>query len=201
MSTEIKPGDCHCRECAAHYPTPAPLDPKSVHVGDTVTVRFTETGDVVTTKAYQPDDITAAGEYVYILGWPLHRANGTFGLAVSHFEILAIEPAPKLEVKPEPGMTGTATVEGKPDTRGVWLRSLGGRLWFATYEAATSSGNLADAEEVSDFVPDEPRPLPTRDQVSEALEIRFKEARLDGWGPFSYHATNVVMGLLGGEDL
>lgn len=98
----------------------APLDPKSVHVGDTVTVRFIETGDVLTTKAYQPDDITASGEYVYLLGWPLHRANGTFGLAISHFEILAIEPAPE----PEWEMTQVAVVtpHGKDDltTRAIY---------------------------------------------------------------------------------
>lgn len=98
----------------------APLDPKSVHVGDTVTVRFIETGDVLTTKAYQPDDITASGEYVYLLGWPLHRANGTFGLASSHFEILAIEPAPEPEPEWDPAADYIATVRGVPGVRVTW---------------------------------------------------------------------------------
>lgn len=91
----------------------APLDPKSVHVGDTVTVRFKETGDVFITKAYQPDDITEAGEWVYLLGWPLNKPMG-HGLAVTKFEILAVEPAPEPEWKPEAIVR--ATVNGIPDT-------------------------------------------------------------------------------------
>lgn len=110
----------------------APLDPKSVHIGDTVTVRFKETGDEIVTKTYQPDDITAPGEYVYLLGWPLHRANGTFGLAISHFEILAIEPAPMPERKPgtvaivTPSMWGGIVNRAIRGTDGGWYTEAGG---------------------------------------------------------------------------
>lgn len=90
----------------------APLDPKSVHVGDTVTVRFKTTGDVLATKAYQPEDITKPGEWVFILGWPLHRPDGTFGLAFSNFEILAIEPAPEPEPEWADATFGDALVDG-----------------------------------------------------------------------------------------
>ena len=84
--------------------TPAPIDPHAVKPGDTVVVRFVQTGDVVTTKAYRPEDIKA-GRWVSVLGWPLVKADGTFGLAVKHFELLAHQPAP--EPEPEYVVGGT----------------------------------------------------------------------------------------------
>lgn len=121
---------------------PAPLDPKSVHVGDTVTVRFIETGDEIVTKAYQPDDITASGEYVYLLGWPLHRANGTFGLAFSHFEILAIEPAPE----PEPEWLFEFKGEEGPEGDEHWARRFPSRA-----DALRSMIESANLDELNDF--------------------------------------------------
>jgi hypothetical protein len=67
-------------------------DPRLVKAGDTVTVRFIETGDVVTTKAYKPSDIKPAG-WVSVLGWPLNKGDGTHGLAVKYFEIIDHQPA------------------------------------------------------------------------------------------------------------
>lgn len=121
MSTEIKPGDCHCSECAAHYPTPAQIDPHAVKPGDTVTVRFIETGDEITTKAYRPEDIKA-GRWVSVLGWPLVKADGTFGLAVKYFELLAHQPAPEPEPEWEMTQVAVVTPHGKDDltTRAIY---------------------------------------------------------------------------------
>lgn len=93
----------------------APLDPSAVEAGDTVVVRFIETGEEFTTKAYQPADITASGEWVYILGWPLNKPGGKHGLALTKFEFLDHQPTPK----PEPALPTTAGSV-------VLVRSMGG---------------------------------------------------------------------------
>lgn len=153
--------------------TPTPLDPKSVHVGDTVTVRFIETGDVLTTKAYQPDDVTKPGEWVYLLGWPLNKPMG-HGLAVTKFEILAIEPAPKPEPEWEPGTVGTATVRTVPNIRVMRLDGVTQPWASATFFAPAGDvkgegQNRHDDWQVTDFVPDEPRAVWSRQGLRAAL--------------------------------
>lgn len=148
---------CACRAgtedaCDQHSATPAPLDPKQVHVGDTVTVRFIPTGDVFTTKAYQPEDVTKPGEWVYVLGWPLNKPMG-HGLGITYFEILAIEPAPEPEPVWEPGTVGTATVSGYV-TRVMRTDGTGGADAFWVTPEIINGTRAHQASSVTDFEPD-----------------------------------------------
>lgn len=56
--------------------------------------------------------------------------------------------------RPAPGTSGKATVEGRHDVRGTWIRSVNGVAYFATNEAVTNTGNMAHFDEVTDFVAD-----------------------------------------------
>lgn len=76
------------------------IDPSKVKAGDTVWVRFIETGEELVTKAYRPESITEPGPWAFLLGWPLNKGNGGHGLAVKYFEILDHQPAPQPEWQP-----------------------------------------------------------------------------------------------------
>lgn len=106
----------------------------------------------------------------------------------------------------EPGTTGMATVRLMGPFSTVETADVAngpailGESGTVTIWAPGRGFIHSQPADIVSFVPDETRPLPTREQVSEALETRFQEARLEGYGPFSYHATNAVMDLLGGES-
>lgn len=157
--------------------TPAPIDPHAVKPGDTVTVRFIETGDEITTKAYRPEDITA-GRWVSVLGWPLVKADGTFGLAVKFFELIAHQPAPEPEVEWADGTFGDALVDGV-SVRG-FIANGGESFVFPLPDGGYHEvGHGA----YSDFAPDETRPLPTREQRADVVDllIAFSNDRADEW--------------------
>jgi hypothetical protein len=144
------------REAGKYAATPAPLDPSKVKVGDTVTVRVEEF-DI-------PDPYEVTGK-AYV--GPIGMAVGGFLLGGDRVTLTDHQPAP--EPEREPGTSGTATVEGKAGVQGTWVRSLNGEDYFATHHAETSTGNLAHSDQVTDFVPDEPRPLPARDELAKAI--------------------------------
>lgn len=122
--------------------TPAPLDPKSVHVGDTVTVRFKETGEEITTKAYQPKDLTADSEWVYILGWPLNKPMG-HGLAVKYFELIGHQPAPEPEPEWKPGTVANIETAADGPLRAMLTE---GNTWSAENGETYMAGDVAEAD-------------------------------------------------------
>lgn len=133
------------------------IDPSKVKAGDTVTVAGTNTAHL---------EYTVTG----VVWKPSHSPGqlwvGPVALDATTLTITAHEPA---ESEWEPGTVGTATIEGVADVPGTWVRSRNGSLYFATHEAAVSTGNLAYEDMVTDFVPDD----------AEALRARVAELESD----------------------
>jgi hypothetical protein len=134
------------------------IDPAAVKAGDTVTAyivpgdapSFTVTGET-----------HATGRGVQIGNWPI---------ADSHVTLTAHQPAPKPEWKP--GTSGTATVRGQKDTRVMRVIDARHPEGVAWSSAIWIDGWLMHGDEdVTDFVPDEPRALPTVDEMVGALEF------------------------------
>lgn len=69
------------------------------------------------------------------------------------------------------------------------------------YQAAAPDLDIDDRTEPLSVVVERLRkaaaPTVTREQVQAALEARFHDLHIQGWGPFAYHGTNAVMELLG----
>src|SRR5690606_5364663 len=107
------------------------------------------------------------------------------------------QPAPEPEPEWKPGTTGTATLNnlvGGNSAVGLRaMRTLRDGVYGFALENGLSIADDATTYSVSDFVPDEPRPLPTREQVKAALE--------PGWGRDSITAmVDAVLALLRGES-
>lgn len=141
--------------------TPTPLDPSRVKAGDTVTLRV-GAGDLPTLTIAGLTHKTING--VYLGGWRINRLP-------DYVTLTAHQPAPEPEPEWKPGTVGTATIRDVKGVRGVWATLWGGEPYFAILEADKSgTGSLSStAEHVTDFVPDEPHPLPTREQIAVAI--------------------------------
>ena len=147
------------------------IDPTAVKAGDTVTL---ERGtalvrDVVTkvaphgtnfrfTTENNPDPLHLG--VFYIVG------NGAWTLT-------AHQPAPKPEPEWKPGTTGTATVRGVEGVEGAFI-DRGTGLQFVSFVQVGlpyATQSIFGAADVTAFVPDETRPLPTVDEMVSALEF------------------------------
>jgi hypothetical protein len=170
---------------------PAPLDPSKVKAGDTVTL---ESGtalvrDVVTdVKAFtSPDGVTRYQFQTAEVPDPL-EVGVFYVVGPAAWTLTDHQPAPKPEWKP--GTTGTAVVG--PNRHEVSVYGVG---QGAVIEAIDAGYALWTADDVHSFVPDEPRPLPTRDEVAEVIRGRFGGA-LSAW----YEDADAVLALLRGES-
>jgi hypothetical protein len=117
-----------------------------------------------------------------------------------------LQPAPKPEVKP--GTTGTATVRGVKGIKVMRVTNEGGSdphemdpNWVSAdlvdqgHKVNGYDGTyLHHDSDVTDFVPDEPRPLPERHEVHDALLKALGES-FD-----CCDATDAIMALLRGES-
>jgi hypothetical protein len=167
--------------------TPAPLDPSKVKAGDTVTIHVV---------CAHPFDVT--GEVYDATGSPF---PGTAGLSVGTVSLestsvilTAHQPAPKPEWKP--GTSGTATVRGHEDIRGMWVRHV---VPTASYDRAfiSDDGISSRPDYVTDFVPDETRPLPTREERAKLVDllIAWSNDHADEWD-----TADKIIALLRGES-
>lgn len=194
--------------------TPAPLDPSKVKAGDTVTLENGETsvrGPVAHIEKALPMDVVL-GFSIRNVGWRYIAPGVVAQQEHGVWTLTDHQPAPEPEPEWEPGTTGYATVSRLDDVFSLRVMRV---EWDGLYGFATESGRIvADAENkwsVSDFVPDEPRPLPTREQVIEALRDGTAKAypalgdRLRPWAEMSSDTrkhydglADAVMSLYGG---
>jgi hypothetical protein len=107
------------------------------------------------------------------------------------------QPAPEPEPEWKPGTPGTATLNNRvsgissPGLRA--MRTVRDGVYGFALENGLSIADDATTYSVTGFVPDEPRPLPTRGQVKAALE--------PGWARDSITAmADAVLALLRGES-
>lgn len=143
------------------------IDPSTVKAGDTVTLTKGETSvrGPVTGISY-----AGGGEWDFRVGEESYRRTGHIGL----WAVTAHQPAPESEPEWEPGTTGTATLNNRvTGNSAVGLRAMRtasreGVPGFAL-ENGLSISDDAVTYSVSDFVPDEPRPLPTRDDLARIM--------------------------------
>lgn len=184
LGPDGKHGDRHTDTCGCDD---MPLDPSKVKAGDTVAVRVEadpKNGGTfeVTGKAYM-DYGPFGGAGVVKVG--AHSLDGYNVTLTAH------QPAPEPEWKP--GTVGTATVQPfGADVR--VLRSNSGRGWYC------EAGFFEDAE-VTGFVPDEPRPLPTRNELVKAMHddyLKGGEPRLTVTA--REHLADAVLTFLRGES-
>jgi hypothetical protein len=192
--------------------TPAPLDPTAVQAGGP----FNE-GDTVRRTSETPLRYAAIGimpgrNFTVRLGTQVRNGvisvEGTRGaLDAALFELVSRaadhQPAPKPKPVWMPGDTGMATVSGKANVRVMRVlrddRDHVARPWASDHPIG---GWLLHEElHVTDFVPDEPRPLPTREQVVRAMHddnLRHGEPRLTVTA--REHLADAVLALLRGES-
>lgn len=178
--------------------TPAALDPSKVKAGDTVTVRATD---------YEMGTYEVSGTVVGALGGVLCVGPARIvqnGKWRTHYTLTDHQPAPNPEWKP--GTTGTATIRGFEDVRVFRIdhSARGEWGWVAATAFPTDRfGVVFEDDEISDFVPDEPRPLPTREQVEHAVQGTVL-ALYPNPGPkrdeMIAEAVNAVLALLRGES-
>jgi hypothetical protein len=147
-----------------------PLDKSQVHAGDTVTI-------VVADDKHPPIHVT--GE-VYA-GFSDHLAVGPHLLSRISIVLTDHQPAP------EPLGPGTAVVGG---VRVAGFVTQVGNLFFID-----GHGHQQSTDNFSDFLPDEPRPLLTRDRVFNAMDA----SALPDLEAVTA-ATDVTMALLRGES-
>lgn len=101
-----------------------------------------------------------------------------------------------------PGTTGSATVRGVEGVRGVWATLHDGERYFVILEAdKAGTGSLSStAEHVTDFVPDQPRRLPTEYDLVAAITddspLHLGESALES----AKNAAKRVLFLLGGAS-
>lgn len=124
--------------------------------------------------------------------------------AGSLFLVRRDQPAPKPEW--DPGTSGTATVRTIPNVRVMRLDGVTQPWVSVTFFAPAGDvkgegQNRHDDWQVADFVPDETRPLPTRDQVAEAVMTTDKATGNHGLYPdVATKAADAVLALLRGES-
>lgn len=174
---------------------PAPLDPAKVAItlkgGDYIEAESDGTkigGKVshVTERGFVA--IEHLGEFAvhHITASPLPEGYRMFVLT-------AHTPAPEPEPKWEPGTAGTATlnnrVSGNSSVGLRAMRTLRDDVYGFAFANGLTVTDDATTYSVTDFVPDEPRPLPTRDEVHELITN----------GDGCCDTTDVVMALLRGE--
>jgi hypothetical protein len=176
-------------------PTPASLDLTKVKAGDTATVRVEYTGEDPALPFEVTAEVTERRGQRWVGPVTIDREGGYTTTLIAH------QPAPEPEPEWKPGTTGTAEVvrEGANGGPRMFRRTRG----MVVHRPApidddmfvTTEGEMwgLEGEYCKDFVPDEPRPLPTREQVNAALE--------PGWGRDSITAmVDAVLALLRGES-
>jgi hypothetical protein len=172
-----------------------PLDPSKVKVGDVVRLER-EDGTLIQAKVFgvDPVSVNAPERTLRLYGIPEWVLIGKDSYALTDHQPVA----PKPEWKP--GMSGTATVRTVPNVRVMRLDGVT-KPWVSAIPFAPAGDvkgegqNRHDDWQVSDFVPDEPRPLPTREQVSGVISHA-----MDDHGD-SDVAAEWVLALLRGESL
>ena len=127
------------------------IDPTAVKVGDTVTLERVNGGLRLQAEVNSQFDITIAGKRMFLNDF--YRDGWTL---TDH------QPAPKPEWRE--GIAGTAVVG--PNRREVRAYAVGKG---AVVEAVGGGYAVWNADDVHTFVPDEARPLPTRDEVADAM--------------------------------
>jgi hypothetical protein len=128
-----------------------PLDPAAVQAGDTVTLRIERRDDPVLTLSGETHN---TGDGVYLGGWRLT------GLP-DYVTLTDHQPAPKPEWAPQ---FGHALVDGQ-SVHG-FLANDGESFVFPLPDGGYHEVGVGA---FTDFVPDEARPLPTRDQLADAM--------------------------------
>jgi hypothetical protein len=142
--------------------TPAPLDPTLVQAGDTVTVRV-EDSELGTYEI--KGTVTGHLGGILQVGSAVIAHNGTWRDIVT---LIAHQPAPKPEWRP--GTTGTATVLDTPNVRVMRTDGTVNGVDIAWVSAVHVAGSrMHHAPQVTDFVPDETRPLPTVEALADAM--------------------------------
>jgi hypothetical protein len=154
--------------------TPAPLDPSKVKAADTVTL-LVDPPDRHPAFTVSGETHSLGGPTVYLGGWRVDDLP-------DYVTLTDHQPAPKPEWKP--GTSGTATVRGVDGVRVVLVDDGEGQhfapsTWFtpaAVPSDAVQKGwtRWHDDAEVTNFVPDEARPLPSREQVHEAIREQYE---------------------------
>jgi hypothetical protein len=173
-------------------PTPAPLDPSKVKAGDTVAVEVenSNTGVPTYTVSGEVHDDDQGRPWVGPILLNSKYPGGPVSVTITDHQ-----PAPKPEW--EPGTSGTAALNGVPNAR-VMRAGVGGVMtWWVAQDGCKYSD-----EELTDFVPDEPRPLPTRDEVGPAIHEAMARNGYPFYGDAKaiLDATDAVVALWGGES-
>jgi hypothetical protein len=149
----------------------------------------------------QPGDLREGDVVVQVPKWHTNADSGISGL-IGDVVIRREVPAPKPEWKP--GTTGTAhVVSGDATTKeGRVFRKVRGMVVHRPAPIdddmfVTTEGDLwgLEGEYCKNFVPDEPRPLPTADEVQRML-IKFA----DGYWETDKAAVAAFLAFLGGES-
>jgi hypothetical protein len=165
--------------------TPAPLDPALVQAGDTVKAHV-EFADPTVTKPYDIAGEVIADPHGSLWLGPVMLV-GEDGYTVT---LTAHQPAPKPEWKP--GTTGTATVRGIGGVKVLRQRYAfhedGCVDQWASDEHVDGALVHVDAD-VTDFVPDETRPLPSREAMAEAMH----DDRLPGGEPRLTYLQRLIL--------
>lgn len=175
-------------------PTPAPFDPSKAAItlkgGDYIEAESDGTkigGKVshVTERGFVA--IEHLGEFA------IHQITASPQADRYRFFILTDhQPAPKPEWKP--GTSGTATALHTSNVHGFC--HLAGPDIPDTFAFTSDEGVTVPWRDVTDFVPDESRPLPTREQVREVLGV----AHLGPINGMVERQTDAIEALLRGES-
>jgi len=151
--------------------TPAPLDPSKVKAGDTVTVEVSNSKPDVPTYTVKGEVHNDDQGRPWV--GPILLNSKYPGGPVS-ITLTDHQPAPKPEWAP--GTTGTASTPIGTDERVMRTTGYGpqGPVWV------DSHNNRLHESEVTSFVPDETRPLPTVDELAKVIESRHN---MTVWAP------------------
>lgn len=132
------------------------IDPSAVKAGDTVTL---ERDTALARDIVERIDPYPQGGFSIVL-----RETTPAYLTVTGWIVTDHQPAPEPEPEWKPGTTGTATINNVPDARVLRAGAEGVMTWWVAQDGC----KYPDGE-VTDFAPDEPRPLPTRDDLARIM--------------------------------